>query len=83
VRFVNPTLEQILDFCAQEPIERVFLEDIARRGLGRFVALRGHGRLSAVCHVGANVIPAGEGCGAFAERAAGMRRAFAYRSIIF
>jgi hypothetical protein len=33
--------------------------------------------------LGANAIPAGEGCGAFAERAVGMRRAFAYRSIIF
>jgi hypothetical protein len=36
-----------------------------------------------VCHIGADVIPAGEGCGAFAERAVGMRRVFTYRSIIF
>jgi len=33
------TLDQILGFCAEEPIERVFLEDIARRGLGRFSGL--------------------------------------------
>ncbi len=66
---VVPDLDEILDFCAEDPVERVLLEDVARRGLGRFVALRGDGRLSAVCHVGANVIPAGEGCGAFAERA--------------
>jgi ribosomal protein S18 acetylase RimI-like enzyme len=65
-----PGLDEILDFCAEDPVERVLLEDVARRGLGRFAALRGDGRLSAVCHVGANVIPAGEGCGAFAERAA-------------
>jgi len=64
-----PGLDEILDFCAEDPVERVLLEDVARRGLGRFVALRGDGRLSAVCHVGTNVIPAGEGCGAFAERA--------------
>jgi hypothetical protein len=29
---VSPTLDQVLDFCAEEPVERVFLEDIARRG---------------------------------------------------
>ena len=67
---VVPDLDEILDFCARDPVERVLLEDVARRGLGRFVALRGDLNLSAVCHVGANVIPSGEGCGAFAERAA-------------
>jgi len=67
VRHVNPSLEQILAFCAQEPIERVFLEDIARRGLGRFSALERRGRLVALCHVGANVVPTGEGCAAFAD----------------
>ena len=69
-RFVNPTLEQILAFCAEEPIERVFLEDIARRGLGRFSALRVDERLTALCHVGANVVPSGEGCGVFADATA-------------
>ena len=34
-----PSLEQILDFCAEDPVERVFLEDVARRGLGRFSAV--------------------------------------------
>jgi uncharacterized protein len=67
---VSPTLEQVLDFCAEEPVERVFLEDIARRGLGRFSALSGDdGRLEALCHVGANVVPSGTGCGAFADAA--------------
>jgi ribosomal protein S18 acetylase RimI-like enzyme len=64
----QPRLEQILDFCAKEPIERVFLEDVARRGLGRFVAAGENGELSALCHLGANVVPAGRGCGHFAKR---------------
>ena len=63
---VAPSLDEVLAFCAAEPIERVFLEDIARRGLGRFSALTVAGRLTALCHVGANVVPSGEGCGAFA-----------------
>ena len=69
---VSPTLDQVLAFCAEEPVERVFLEDIARRGLGRFSAVLapGAGRLQALCHVGANVVPSGDGCGAFAEAAA-------------
>jgi uncharacterized protein len=45
----------------------VFLEDIARRGLGRFSALERDGRLTALCHVGANVVPSGKGCNAFAD----------------
>jgi len=28
---VEPTRRQVLDFCAEEPVERVFLEDVARR----------------------------------------------------
>ena len=64
---MNPTLEQILAFCAQEPIERVFLEDIARRDLGRFSALARDGELEALCHVGANVVPSGANCSAFAD----------------
>ena len=66
----RPRLSQILDFCAEEPIERVFLEDVARRGLGRFAALRDGGRLTAVCHVGANLVPSGAETGAFADLAA-------------
>ncbi len=64
----RPELDAILDFCAEDPVERVFLEDIARRRLGRFSALAGEdGRLVALCHVGANVVPSGEGCAAFAD----------------
>ncbi len=69
---VSPTFEQVLDFCGEEPVERVFLEDIARRGLGRFSAVAGpEGRLAALCHVGANIVPSGAGCAAFAGAAAG------------
>jgi uncharacterized protein len=70
VRFVSPSLEQILAFCAEEPIERVFLEDIARRGLGRFSALDRDGALAGLCHIGANVVPSGAGCAAFADATA-------------
>jgi uncharacterized protein len=70
---VDPTQEQILEFCAGDPVERVFLEDVARRGAGRFVALEEEGRLVALCHIGANIVPSGRGCGAFAESAARAR----------
>ena len=63
-------MRQILDFCEEDPVERVFLEDVARRGLGRFTAVADGPRLTALCHVGANVVPAGRGCGAFADAAA-------------
>jgi ribosomal protein S18 acetylase RimI-like enzyme len=69
-RLVVPRLDEILDFCGEDPVERVFLEDVARRGLGRFSAVPGDGRLEALCHVGANVVPSGRGCGVFAEIAA-------------
>jgi ribosomal protein S18 acetylase RimI-like enzyme len=69
-RLTDPRLEQILDFCAEEPVERVFLEDVARRGLGRFAALEEYGRLTALCHLGANVVPSGRGCARFADAAA-------------
>jgi ribosomal protein S18 acetylase RimI-like enzyme len=69
----EPQLEEILGFCAEDPVERVFLEDVARRGLGRFTALERTGRLEALCHVGSNVVPSGRGCGAFAEVAAAGR----------
>jgi len=64
---VEPPLEQILRYCAEDPVERVFLEDVARRGLGRFAGLEQQGRLVALCHTGANVVPSGQGCGAFAD----------------
>jgi uncharacterized protein len=67
----SPTLDQVLTFCAQAPVERVFLEDIARRGLGRFSAVADSaGRLESLCHIGANVVPSGSGCVAYAEAAA-------------
>ncbi|MDQ3823006.1 MAG: GNAT family N-acetyltransferase [Actinomycetota bacterium] len=72
-RAVQPRFEQILDFCAEEPVERVFLEDVARRGLGRFEALEERGRLVALCHLGANVVPSGRDCARFAEAAASAR----------
>ena len=65
---IEPRLEQILAFCGREPVERVFLEDVARRGLGRFVAVAGDDGLAALCHLGVNVVPAGEGCDRFARR---------------
>ncbi len=69
----EPTLRQILAFCAEDPVERVFLEDVARRGLGRFAALGRNGGLTALCHVGANVVPSGNGCAAFAAATAAGR----------
>ena len=62
----EPALDEILAFCAEDPIERVFLEDVARRGLGRFTGLSDGERLVALCHVGTNLVPSGSGCGAFA-----------------
>src|SRR2546425_9855011 len=67
---MEPRLAQILDFCAENPVERVFLEDVARRRLGRFTAFAEDDRLTALCHVGTNVVPSGAGCGRFAEAAA-------------
>ena len=66
-RLREPSLDRILEFCARDPIERVFLEDVARRGLGRFTAADRDGRITALCHVGANVVPSGEDCERFAD----------------
>jgi ribosomal protein S18 acetylase RimI-like enzyme len=65
-KLIEPRREQVLEFCADEPIERVFLEDVARRRFGRFVAMEGGGRLTALCFLGANLVPSGQDCGAFA-----------------
>jgi RimJ/RimL family protein N-acetyltransferase len=63
----EPTRDQVLEFCARDPVERVFLEDVARRGLGRFAAVAADDRaLAALCHCGTNLVPSGEGCEAFA-----------------
>ena len=70
-RVIEPTTEQILRFCAAAPIERVFLEDVARRRQGRFAALSDReGELTALCHLGSNLVPSGAGCDAFAGLAA-------------
>jgi ribosomal protein S18 acetylase RimI-like enzyme len=66
----DPTADKILAFCAEAPIERVFLEDVARRGLARFRAVEGRQGLAALCYFGANVVPSGQGCDAFAGEAA-------------
>jgi hypothetical protein len=69
----DPALDDILAFCAEDPIERVFLEDVARRGFARFRAVDRDGSLAALCHFGANVVPSGAGCEAFAGEAAAVR----------
>jgi RimJ/RimL family protein N-acetyltransferase len=66
----DPTRDKILAFCAEDPIERVFLEDVARRGFARFRAVEGEQGLAALCYFGANVVPSGQGCEAFAREAA-------------
>jgi len=38
--------------------------------MARFAAVRGDGRLDALCHLGANLVPAGRRCGLFAAAAA-------------
>src|ERR1041384_7933684 len=69
-RLVEPSTDQVLAYCAEDPVERVFLEDVARRGSGHFAALeREDGSLKALCHLGTNVVPSGEGCEGFAELA--------------
>ena len=70
----EPSQDQVLAFCAREPVERVFLEDVARRGLGRFYGVGdAAGTLTALCHAGANLVPSGPGSGAFASTVAGTR----------
>ncbi len=74
MKTIEPTRGQVLAFCAEDPVERVFLEDVARRGLGRFLAVAGpNGALSALCHAGANLVPSGAGCGVFAAAAGSAR----------
>jgi ribosomal protein S18 acetylase RimI-like enzyme len=63
----RPDLTRILEFCAEDPVERVFLEDVARRGLGRFCAVEEDGGLVGLCHVGANVVPSGRDAARFAD----------------
>ena len=71
MKIVEPTRVQVLDFCAHEPVERVFLEDVARRDLGHFAAAAGpDGTLDSLCHVGANIVPSGSRCEVFGPMAA-------------
>ena len=69
----EPSLEQVLEFCAAEPVERVFLDEAARRGLGRLLATIEKGHVKALCHFGANIVPSGPGSGAFAEQTVASR----------
>jgi ribosomal protein S18 acetylase RimI-like enzyme len=67
---VDPGHDAVLEFCSRSPVERVFLEEMALRTIGRFVGLRDDdGDLQALCHAGANLVPSGEGCAAFADTA--------------
>jgi len=68
-----PGLDEILAFCAEDPIERVFLEDVARRRRGRLAGLHDGRRLSALCYVGTNIVPSGRGTNAFADIALAAR----------
>jgi RimJ/RimL family protein N-acetyltransferase len=70
VTVLEPTRDQVLAYCAHDPVECVFLEDAARRGFGRFAAVTdAAGTVTALCHSGANLVPSGEGCEAFANLA--------------
>lgn len=67
---IEPDREQMLGFCALAPVERVFLSDMASRQLGRFLGIAADdGSLTALCHLGTNLVPSGEGCAVFAAAA--------------
>jgi uncharacterized protein len=70
---IEPDLGRVLEFCAEDPIERVYLEEVARRGPGRLVATVDAGAVTALCHIGANLVPSGRGCEAFADVAVAAR----------
>ncbi len=68
---IDPTHDQLLEYCAADPIERVFLEDAVRRGFGKFVGVAdAAGVLVGLCHAGANLVPSGERCEELADVAA-------------
>jgi uncharacterized protein len=70
VKVFEPTRDQVLAFTVKDPVERVFLEDAARRGFGRFAAVADRaGNVAALCHSGANLVPSGDGCEEFATLA--------------
>jgi RimJ/RimL family protein N-acetyltransferase len=68
MRVFAPDRRALLEFCAEDPIERVFIEDLVRRGAGRFSAVGEDGKLVAVAHIGVNVVPSGRGCAELAAR---------------
>ena len=70
----EPTLDEILAFCAEDPIERVILEDIARRGFARIRGVANEHGLTGLCHFGTNVVPSGQRCAELAADDA-LRRA--------
>jgi uncharacterized protein len=72
-RLIEPDLDRVLEFCSEDPIERVYLEEVARRGPGRLVAAVDGERVTALCHVGANLVPSGAGCEVFADLAVAAR----------
>ena len=72
-RICQPSVDEILEFCREDPVECVYLEDVARRSIGTFAGLRANGRLAALCHVGANIVPSGVGCGGLAAVVAASR----------
>src|SRR5215207_1916157 len=72
-QLIEPGLDRVLEFCAEDPIERVYLEEVARRGPGRLIATVDRGTLTALCHVGANLVPSGRGCEVFADVAVAAR----------
>jgi ribosomal protein S18 acetylase RimI-like enzyme len=51
----------------------VFLHEAARRGLGRLLATMDGGRVTSLCHFGANLVPSGEHAAAFADSASRSR----------
>lgn len=68
---IDPTRDEVLAYCAGDPVERVFLEDAVRRGFGRFVGVAdAGGALVGLCHTGANLVPSGERCEELADVAA-------------
>jgi ribosomal protein S18 acetylase RimI-like enzyme len=72
-QLAEPSLDQVLEFCSEEPVERVFLHEAAIRGIGRMLARIEDARVTALCHLGANVVPSGPGSDAFADVTASSR----------
>jgi uncharacterized protein len=72
-RLIEPRLEQVLEFCAEDPVERVYLEETARSGPGRLLAALEGERVTSLCHVGANLVPSGADAAVFADVAVASR----------